>query len=235
MYGSYDIPLKIEHESFSLSIEKAGNLHIYKREVFYGTEEKVLLFDDAKIILNPIEPVNKPKNITAFLLIEFEKPFVVGPGTSNPVYIKFPIEIGVFISNNKQFEILDVLTLVKQKFTLYGDPARGMICKYWKSEVYPGIPEADPMMEGVMEVKIENTTSRWIEISKAVFNAYDMRLYYNNDMVSMKSKMKIMGEQIAKTVFFNSPIRNEMEKSIERYTAGKVSVMGPKFMMEGGL
>lgn len=235
MFGSYDIPLKIEHGMFSISIEKAGKLYYYKREAFYGTEEKVLLFDDAKIILNPIEPVNRPKEITSFLLIEFENPFVVGPGTSKPVYVKFPVEMGIFISNYKKFEILDVLSLVKQKFTLYGDPARGMICKYWKSVVYPDIPEADPMMEGIMEIKIENMTSRWIELTKAVFNAYDMRIYYNQDMVSMRSRMKITGEQIAETIFYDSPLSNDMKKSIERYTAGKVSVMGPKFVMEGGL
>ena len=218
-----------------MSVEKEDNLYTYKRKAFYGTEEKILLFDTGKVLLNPIEPLNRPKEITSFLLVEFEKSIVIGPGTSKIIYIKFPIEIGVFISNNKNFEILDVLTLVNQKFTLYGDPASGVICKYWNSSVYSKIPETNPMMEGVTEVKIENTTTRWVEVSKAVFNAYDMRIYYSHSLVSMKAKMKILGDQMAETVFSNAPLKAGMTKSIELYTAGKVSVLGPKFLMEGGL
>ncbi len=235
MFGSYDIPFKIEHEGISLSIEKEGNLYTYKRKALYGTEEKILLFNTGKVLLNPIEPLNRPKEITSFLLIELEKSIVVGPGTSKSIYIKFPIEIGVFISNNKKFEILDVMTMVNQKFTLYGDPATGIICKYWTSSVYSEIPEANPMREGVIKVNIENNTSRWIEVSKAVFNADDMRIYYNNYLVSMKAKMKILGEQMAETVFINAPLKADMTKSLELYSAGKVSVLGPKFLMEVGL
>jgi hypothetical protein len=235
MFGSYDIPLKIEKESISLSIYKEDNLYIYKRNAFYGKEEKVLHFNKGKVILNPVEPLNKPKEITSFLLIEFERSFVLGPETSKIIFIKFPIEVGVFISDGKNFEILDVMTLVNQKFTLYGDPATGMICKYWSSDVFPSIPDANPMFEGVMEVNITNNTTRWIEVSKAVFNAYDMRIYYDSDLVSMRAKMKVLGEQTAETVFNDSPLNKGMTKSMELYSAGKVSVLGPKFVMEGGL
>lgn len=235
MFGPYDIPFRIEHNGITLSIEKEGNLYIYTREAIYSSEEKVLLFNKGKVLLNPIEPLNRPKEITSFLLIEFEKAIVVGPGTSQIIYIKFPIEVGVFISNNKNFEILDVLTMVNQKYTLYGDPSTGIICKYWSSSVYSEIPVMDPIKEGVIEVTIENTTSRWIEVSKSVFNAYDMKIFYNQYLVSMKARMKILGEQIAETVFINSPLKAGMIKSLERYVAGKVSVMGPKFVMEGGL
>jgi hypothetical protein len=235
MFGSYDIPFKIEHDGISLSVEEEGNLYTYKRDAFYGTEEKVLLLETGKVLLNPIEPLNRPKEITSFLLIEFEKSIVIGPGTSKIIYIKFPIEIGVFISNKKSFEILDVLTLVNQKFTLYGDPSSGVICKYWNSSVYSQIPETNPIMEGVMEVNIENNTTRWVEVSKGVFNAYDMRIYYSHYLVSMKAKMKILGEQMAETIFSNAPLKAGMTKSIELYTAGKVSVLGPKFLMDVGL
>ena len=235
MFGSYNIPLKIEKEGISLSIEKEDDLYIYRRDAFYGKEEKVLHFNKGTVLLNPIEPLNKPKEITSFLLIEFERSIVVGPDTNKIIFIKFPIEVGVFISDGKNFEILDVLTMANQKFTLYGDPARGMICKYWKSDLFPKIPEANPMLEGVIEVNVINATTRWIEVSKAVFNAYDMRIYYDADLVSMRAKMKILGEQVAETVFNDSPLKTGMKKSMELYSAGKVSVLGPKFVMEGGL
>ena len=235
MFGSYNIPLKIEEESLVLSFDKEEDLYFYKREHPYGTMEKVLLLDTGKILINPIEPLNTPKDITSNLLIEFERSIVVGPKVTKKIFITFPVEIGIFISGNKNFEVLDVFTLVYQKFTLYGDPRNGLICKYWKSEVYSSIPTKNPIFEGIIELNIINDTLRWIEVNKAVFNAYYMKIYYNDVMVSMKAKMKIIGEEMAETDFINSPLITGLKKSTELYTTKKVSVIGQKFLMEAGI
>ena len=203
MFGSYNIPLKIEEESLILSFDKEADMHLYKREHPYDKVEKVLLLSKGKILVNPIEPLNTPKDITSNLLIEFERSVVVGPKITQKIYITFPVEIGIFISENKNFEILDVFTLVLQKFTLYGDPRSGLICKYWKSDVYSSIPTRNPIFEGIIELNIINDTLRWVEINKAVFNAYYMKIYYSDIMVSMKAKMKIIGEEMAETDFIN--------------------------------
>lgn len=235
MYKIYNIPFKIEKEGIHLSIEKEADIYLYRREIPDENEEKVLLSSDSKILINPIEPLNKPKDITPYLLIEFEKPLVVEPRVTKNIFIKFPIEIGVFISANRNFEILDVLALAGQKYTLYGDSRNGLICKYWKSGVYSSIPTANPIYEGVAEVSVTNATNYWVEVTKAVFNAYDMKIYYDDDMVSMKAKMKILGEEMAETDFVDQPLKEGMKKSLEIYRTKKISVIGPKFMMEGGL
>ena len=203
-------------------------------QFFDDSLEKILVKGDGKVLINPIEPLNKPKKITSHLLVEFDKTITIAPTSRVKVYIKFPIEMGVFISDEEEIEIIDILSLVKQKFTLYGDPSSGLICKYWKSEIYSTIPDADPISEGIMELSIINDAEIWVEVSRAVFNAYGMKIYYDSDMVSMKANMKIISNSIAETSFSDTPIRAGMEKSMELYTAKRLYVNGTKCIMEAG-
>jgi hypothetical protein len=235
MFGSHKIPLDITQEGVSLSLRREGNTLRYKRECLGEKVEKTLLTGEAKVLVNPVEPVNKPKELTPYLLIELERVVIAEPRSTQRIYTKFPIEIGVFISKNENFETLDTLTLVKRKFTLYGDPRNGSICKYFRSDVYPTVPHMDPLREGVMELSITNNTTNWVQITKAVFNAYGMKIYYKNDLVSMKANMRIGGSQIAENEFTDSPLRTGMKKSLELYTARRLSITSAKFVMELGL
>ncbi|WP_445475821.1 DUF432 domain-containing protein [Methanococcoides methylutens] len=234
MYGSHTIPFKSGTESIDIEVDMKGETYLYRRQFFEDSLEKILVKGDGRVLINPIEPLNKPKKITSYLLVEFDKTITIAPMSRVKVYIKFPVEMGIFISDKNEIEIIDVLTLVKQKFTLYGDPSGGLICKYWKSEIYSTMPSADPMSEGIMELTIINDTNLWEEVSRAVFNAYGMKIYYDDEIVSMKANMKIMSHSIAETDFIDIPLRPGMEKSMELYTAKRLYVNGTKCVMEAG-
>jgi hypothetical protein len=51
-----------------------------------------------------------------------------------------------------------------------------------------------------MELTLRNTTSEWASISKAVFSAYGMRLYYDAD-VFMRARMDLRSKDTAETGF----------------------------------
>ena len=74
--------------------------------------EKLILGDGKHLIINPVEPLNTPKEITPNLLIEFEKTLLLAGGAKKKIFLTFPIEIGVFISDkeNKNLQLLDVLS-----------------------------------------------------------------------------------------------------------------------------
>lgn len=235
MFGYYNIPFRIVKEEISISIEEKGESLLYMRKCLNEKVERILLMSNGKIILIPIEPLNKPKKLTPHLLIEFEKDLMIEPGTKRKIFLKFPVEIGVFISDDKNFEILDILTLVKQKFTLYGDIRSGYICRYWKSEVYSSMPSLNTLHEGVVELNITNTTSSWLKVTKAVFDAYGMKIYYSDDIVSMRANMKIINEKMAEIDFVDSPLKKGMEKSLEVYVKRKPSIIGKKFVMVEGI
>lgn len=236
MYRQYEVPFKCEEtEGISVSVGKEGDHLIYRRECLEERVEKILAMERGKVNINPVEPLTTPKEITPYFLVEFERAMMVEPGATKTLFVRFPIEMGVYVFANEKFERLDTFSLVKQKFTLYGDPRQGIICKYWKTDVYVSAPEADPFHEGIMELKLVNNQSDWIQVTQAVFNAYGMKIYYDNDRVSMKAQMEIGGAGIAETEFIDSPLEPGMKKALEVYRAGKLSMATTKFTMELGL
>lgn len=235
MYGYYEIPLELVREGITLSLVRERENLLYQRMCADKRVEKILLASTGKVLINPVEPLNKPKELTPYLLIEFDRALMVEPEATRTIFVTYPIEIGVFIAQDNHCDLLDVLTLVKQKFTLYGDPRSGVICKYWRSEVYSSIPSVNPIQEGVIELSITNTTSGWVEVTQAIFNAYGMKMYYNDTQVSMKATMKIMSGILAETDFVDAPLKEGMKKSLELYTARKLPVISTKFVMEAGI
>lgn len=235
MFGYHDIPLKIVQEGISLSVQKDRGGLVYKRDCLDEHVEKRLLATNGRILVNPVEPLNKPKALTQYLLVEFEKTLAIEPEGTEKIFLTFPIEIAVYISRDKDFEVIDILTLTRQKFTLYGDPRNGILCKYWKSDVFSTMPSVNPIQEGLMELTVANTNAQWVEITKAVFNAYGMKLHYSNTMVSMKASINLKTRNRAETDFLDSPLKKGMKKSLEVYATRKMSLTAPKFIMEFGL
>jgi hypothetical protein len=160
---------------------------------------------------------------------------LIEPEATKKIFSTYPIEIGVFISTKTAVEVLDIFTLVRQKLTLYGDPRSGVICKYWRSTVYSSAPSVNPLHEGIVELSIKNTTKGWVKVTKAIFNAYGMKIYYRDDLVAMQATMKILPGNLAETEFVDAPIEPGMKKSLELYTVRKLAVKTTKFVMEAGL
>lgn len=236
MFGSYDIPFEIKKEGLEISAKSEEGRVVYKRILVEGDNvENIILSKDNKILINPIEPVKTPREISSELLIEFSNKIFIEPRSTKKVYVTFPIEIGVFVLGGRSRQVIDFFTRARQKFTLYGDVRNGVICKYWKSDVNMEIPSHDNIKEGIMELFVINPTQKWISIGKAVFSAFGMKIYYNEKMVSMKARIKIMSKEVAETDFIDSPLEKDMKKSVEIFEERKIMLPNAKFLMEGGL
>lgn len=235
MYGKYDLPLKIEKEDFSLSFEKEKGDILYTRECLGETVSKTIFAKKGKVLLNPVEPTNKPKSITPYLYVELESPLIIEPKTNKTVFLTFPIEIGVYIVQDKKYQLIDVFSTSKQKFTLYGEPTEGIICRYWKSKIFSKTPSPSPLKEGVIELVLSNSNTAWVELKKAVFNAYGMKIFYSDQTTAMKAKLRLNEDGTAETDFDETYLKKGMTKSVEVYTASKLKMMSTKFLMEYGL
>jgi hypothetical protein len=236
MYKQYKMPFRYDkHHNISFSVERERDYFIYRRECVEEKLEKVLAMSTGEIIVNPIEPLTKPKEITPYFMVKLDRSLMVEPKGTKTIFLTFPIEIGVYISSRKDFKRLDSFSLSKPKYTLYGDPRQGLRCKYWNSDIYPRVPDTDPFQEGIMELKLSNNRTNWAEITHAVFNAYGMKIYYDNQKVAMKAQMRIEGASLAETTFSDSPLESGMKKSLEIYMVRKLSVATTKFIMELGL
>lgn len=235
MYGNYNAPFKLEYAEVTLSVINYEGFYLYKRELtgLDDNVEKIIHKESCSLLINPIEPVNLPKKLTPLLLIEFARSVVINPYSIKKVYVKFPVEIGIFISDSRNnYDVLDFFILARKKYTVYGNPSDGSLCRYWSSDVYLSLPETDPLYEGILELNIINTTGRWADVTQTVLNAYGMKIYYNN-IVSMKASMRITGNNIAETEFINQPTMADMIKATELYTVSKVQfVNGTKYFMD---
>ena len=236
MFGTYNPPFTLEQDGITISCTKEGDGFFYQRTCLDKTEERVLMVEKPTVLINPVEPVNKPKNLSPYAMVEFSKPLIVEPRGSKHLFLSFPVETGVFVSSSSSdFESIDIFTLNTSKFSLYGDPRSGLICKYWKSDVYVSLPYASALLEGAIELGITNTLSDWVTVTKAVFNAYGMKIFYNDALVYMKAEMEITGTSSARTDFYETPWELGMKKSLELYTARKLPITTTKFSMEYGI
>lgn len=236
MLGSYRSPFNIEIEGVSLSVEKHEDSLIYRRWGNLGSTERLLLKGPCNFLLNPIEPVNMPKRLTHFLLVNFKQTLIIEPGTTKKVYITFPIELGVFVSQGREdFEIIDIFSFARLKYTLYGAPSNGIICRYWESDVSLSPPDTDPWHTGYIDLRIVNDTEHMAEISKSLFNAYAMKIYYEENKVVMKAVMKVQSRKLAETEFIHCPGKGRFKKAMELYVSSKLRVSGSKCVMEYGL
>ncbi len=236
MYGSYKPGFELRKKGLKLSLKKRDNFWEYRRKISGEEKTLFLVFSRGEILINPVEPVNLPQNICSNLFVEFATPLILAPKETLKVYITFPVEIGVVASFGRNYRVLDIFTFTKPKYTLYGNVRTGVICKYWKSEVFTRIPKVNPLEEGVMELSIYNSSNEWVDIREAVFNAYGMKIYYDKSLVSMKASMKVISEDVAETGFANAPLRAGMKKSVEIYLLKKI--MPPfqeRFVMEEGV
>jgi len=232
VYGEYALgELKLENDDFCLSIERDGNFYVYKR-VCKGDLVTKRITGFGKIVLNPVEPVNLPKNITSLIEIEFKEKIVVEPKSRLTIYVTFPIEIGVFVVN-KSLSVLDVFTLNSLKYTLYGTPGRGVICRYWLSGVYGSPPKLDCLREGIVELEISNSSDSWVEVGRIVLDVYSMKIYYDDSKVISKAVMNITSRGVAETQFLDG--NYNMKKAVEIYVAKKLQVLRRSFVMEWGL
>ncbi len=227
VYGRKKFGTEVRHEKFYLRLDRN-----YLRELKESGErvEKIVA-GGTGFVVNPVEPVNLPAGITRFLLIEFSRPVNIEPGESVRVYLKFPVEIGVFVEGRK-LSVIDVFTLTRPKYALYGTPSRGIVCRYCFSKVYSTPPEVDGLTEGILELRIKNDFDDWVEVSKAVFDGYGMKIYYSA-FPAMVAKMKVESRILAETTFLNTPLKDGMSKAIELYVARRL-IERKKFVMEWG-
>lgn len=234
-FGRHRVPVELSSAGVVIRTTQEGDLLRYLREGAGGTVERMVAASHPRLIVNPVEPVNLPQSISSALMLRFARSLLLEPKGTCKVFVTFPVEVGVFVAAQRALEMVDVFSLVPSKFSLYGTPGKGRVCRYWKSDIYSALPSTNPLHHGIIELTVRNTTSRWVELSRVVFNAYGMKLFFDKAVVAMRAEAKITAVDMAETYFLGEPLREGMKKSLEVYTARRLSTTSSKFVMEHGL
>lgn len=217
-----------------IQIDDRDGLFRYQRTCNGERVEKYLVGGYNAIHIHPVEPVNLPKEITHYLEISFPA-IVVPPAKNRQVFLKFPVEFGVFFELNGEMNILDIFSFAPSKYSLYGTPSAGYITRWYQSGIYTELPETDMKREGVLDLTIMNRSSSAVEVARAVFDSHYMNIFYG-DHVGMTAMMTVISPVIAETTFSSAPPKGCTNKSIDLYLAKKFVVGQSKgFLMDAGI
>lgn len=233
-WGPHAVPALLSIEGVDISIESGKSGYHYHREGAGEKVDKIIISGEGSLFLIPVEPMQKPVTVASHLLLEFKQPLVMEPRTVRKVFATFPIEIAVSFGYQKSVEgNLDLFTLSRVKYTLYGLIKNGMICRYWQSDIYGAMPKVNPLCQGVMEITIENNTAGWVEVGMIVLSAHGMKIFYGQSYAAAKATMKIVSDKIAETGFISTPLDSDLEVSSELFSS-KLLIQQRKTVMEEG-
>lgn len=236
MFGRFTCPCRHTGKEFTISIVQDGESCHYQRECGDVRAEKIIVSAGPILVIQPVEPVNLPKEVTRFLEIVFE-PLVIEPESEQTVYLTFPLEIGVFVAKEDEYQLIDVFSQCFPKYSLYGSPENGVITRYHRSRVFFTPPDPDPAREGILNLMIRNTSRGWVEVSRAVFEGYSMPIFYDRT-AAMTGEMVLFSKTIAETRLLEKPPRPAMTPAIPAIRARKillVDVEKKSFLMEHGV
>ena len=230
-WGPHKVPVFLDLEDLSLSLENDNDSYIYRRDGAGAEVEKFVAAQKSVLLFSPVEPMHLPAAISTLLMIELEHPMIIEPRTNRTIFVTYPLEIAVIIAPSRADEyIIDLFTLNRAKFTLYGNVRDGKVCKYWKSSAYKDKPVVNPLQLGVMKLDIHNAGNKWAEVNRAVFSAYGMKMVYGPDLVLLSGQLKIINELNAETIFNDPPLPSGMKKAFEQFNLKLLSQQGKTLM-----
>jgi Uncharacterized conserved protein len=121
-------------------------------------------------------------SVTEYFGIVFDPYIYVNSGEQIKVYVKLPLDIGIYVTNNQTYKLIDTIEIYPKKYALYGNISNGVIYRYWKTNafferVFSNKHEALTLIEIINEGESIGT------ISKIIFKAHDFSLFINNDII----------------------------------------------------
>lgn len=234
MFGRYAIPFRLEESGISVETRTDGQFTLYERVAPSGRLEKRLGLSGGTITINPVEPVNLPQEVTGTVEFHFT-PVALSPLSEVSVYLTFPVEIGVFSGPEDSYTLIDVFTLKKPKYSLYGTPEKGVITRHVETRIYNDPPQVNPLEEGILSLVIRNTGRDWVWVSRAVFESSSLRIFYGPH-AAVSAEMMVYSRLLGETWVQKTPPKKGMVESLRIFPIKK-SLIPEKssYLMEYGV
>lgn len=235
MYGTYRGDVSLSYDGITLETRTEGGLVSYRRTCNGEVVEKVLATPPEALLVHPVPPLYLPKAVARHLEVSFP-PVVVGPGEEAIIYLTFPLETGVFAGTAGSYDVLDIFSKQKAKYTQYGSGNGGKIARWCESRVSPSPPGIDCHSGAVLELSVRNQSRSFTEVRRAVFEDTTIYLYFDKDTVFMTGIMEVFSDTVAETRTLKKPPREGMQNALPPFAARNLlPVEKGRFMMEFGV
>jgi len=243
VFGEFSPPYTFERDGLSLSLEMKEGHYQYRRDLGGNLVEKAISVGLSRLLVHPVEPFYTGPETAGQLELEFP-PLMIEPGATETIFLTFPVEIGIFVEGLRDTEILDVFSVERPKYSLYGSPHRGVITRFTRSSRHREAPAVDGTREGVLKLSVRNTLPEWARVSRVVMDEAEMHLYVG-EFAAMAAVMRITGREAAEVSGFDRPLKGGMRRAHDLFTERRILRLGsgPRFpsverkgyLMEGGL
>jgi len=222
-YGIYTISENFEFTfpNIEIKIERVGE-HVFsyiRKDAENNIIKKVIpsISSDLTLELCPIRPLNHPAPRTSHIYLDFETPIFLSENSAATVFVRCPIEIGVFLVHGGHKDSLDWFTCdpINSRFCLYGPPESGTLCKYTNSEIVESYEDSIPFYNAVLKIDIKNQLNKGFTISKIVFPITGNSLYYKNSKSIIDSLVATLRKKLTLEVIDidANPIKIDWAKS----------------------
>jgi len=222
-YGRFPLLSSLNFEGLSLSITQENGMYHYKRAIGNWKTEYDISVKGGNLLFHPVEPLNLPDNVTDFLEIGFD-PVIIEPNGKCTVFLTMPVEIGVFLeSEHGLTDILDIITYVYPKYSLYGSANRGVITRYHKSKVYYHPPAVKNHEAGILKLEIENKSEEWVTVGRVIVYQKGLFLYFDESHVIASVSMVLGSSEVASVTGLEVPFTENMTPALRLYESRKTS------------
>ncbi|MHA7734208.1 DUF432 domain-containing protein [Nitrosopumilus sp. S6] len=203
-YGFYEIDdaLDLTFPNTEIKIRKVGhNVFSYARKDAQDNFIERMIpvkFETLTLELAPIRPLNFPARRTSYVYLELENPVFLTEGSSATVFVRCPIELGVFVIHDEKKDSLDCFTCdpINSRFCLYGSPESGTLCKYSKSEIVESYEDSIPFVNAVLKIELSNHLTRGYSVEKVVFVVSENSIYYKDSKAMMDSITAVLKKKL---------------------------------------
>ncbi|MBR9689328.1 MAG: DUF432 domain-containing protein [Candidatus Altiarchaeota archaeon] len=173
MFGKLSI--EKSHKNTHFSVEKKRGYFVYKRD----KKTVKLVSKSLELEVRPLIPINLPDRITDTFMVRYSS-LHIGPGESTIVFLKIPIEIGVFF----QGESIDTFGFSKEEFVLYGPVDGGLVARNVRGEVIENPNEKGDGKSAIIPLRIKNYLKDAVKASRLLLNTKFLEVYYKDNLVA---------------------------------------------------
>lgn len=176
--------IKNNFEEYELIVKKQNDYILYEKGFKDSIQKRMIFKDHEKdkdfLGIFPIIIKNIGQLDVNHIFIKFKKEIILPSKSHLSFYSTIPIDIGVYIYQNLKENLIDYLSLGKVKFTLYGKPEKGIICRYKESEINEEriIKKYE---EALVKIEIKNNLDEMTSVNKIVFPLEDIVVDSEND------------------------------------------------------
>lgn len=182
IYGrelSNDVIDKLKGYGINVRIEEKEGFKIYHRESgFPGDLIEKIVKSSGSLIVYPAHSIQY--EVSSFLLFRLKNPLVVAPRSSFDIYVKAPISVGIYVEEGDARRLIDFFGSSQFKYALYGSSASGVICRFYRTDVYLNAPFHQSIWEAITKISIENSSDEFVEVKNIVYPLLNANVYIDD-------------------------------------------------------